>query len=1029
MEEQKYCYFQFKYLCNLKEGEEVRVVGSIEELGNWDIKKSEKLMFSKLDIPIWKSKENIKIPQNSTFEYKYVIYKNGNFDRWENIPSHINRKFTILNMIRVIILDKENNINSQIEKCDYINNNNDFIHLNKNDKNLYEEISNPNYDKYDKDESINIYTYKNEGNFSNNEEFDKIDDKFLDLNYESSNENEETFQKRQNSIKLLDINDNDEIIICSFYLPFNAVKNDKNEYDLELTNEPLYHTLYRLIKNKKNIKWFGLLKHQYFFLEEEKKQLSNKLKEKNMFILNIPQDIFNTILILFNEIFEPLFHYISLTPEIIENFSHFSIYWEAYKKYSENICDTIISYLNQKTLIYLNDYPFFLVPSFLYSKCHQEKQSVFQNLSIGIFMHSPFPSNEVFKKIPFREEIIKSMINCSVIGFHTFENSRNFTKCAKRLLSINYESAINGDLAINYYGRTAMIRVKNATPEIDFLKEDFESNDFKKFYNEIKNKFPNKTIYVSLDHMKFLSSIKNKLEGYRKFLSDMGEKGKKNVYLQYIRYSTNDLDKNGNLILDNSQKEMLEKIHLLSKKIKDQFGDDILILIEKKVSYLERLAIFASADCFLRTSKQESFSLGLYEFLILKKFLNQEKTICYILSELSGVNTSLAGTIKINPFDYNSIYNGFIQSNQIMFGEHDERNILTLEKDFQHVMKSSCKDWFYSFLKDIKNTKLSDENTYYLGVGEGLNFKLMKIKSTLKKLDFENCVNSYKKSNKRILFLDYEGTLPSNYNSNDDNLIQSKGKKPSEEILNLLNKLTKDEKNTIFIITGRGINLVNEWFDKIDNLGLAAEHGFMYKINKIEKNENEKNEKNEKKENWKSMIKNYNNEWIHSCIEILEPYTERCEGSFLEIKKSSIVWQYSDCDQELGKSFASVITSELECSLKRLDLKIINGKGYVEVIATGINKGYFISYILKQFFNQGIFFDFIMCLGDDTTDEKMFHFLNDKKNAIKKYCEGVNIFSCTVGKKPSKANFYVNSPFDVQELISEFVKTNSENNE
>ena len=60
-----------------------------------------------------------------------------------------------------------------------------------------------------------------------------------------------------------------------------------------------------------------------------------------------------------------------------------------------------------------------------------------------------------------------------------------------------------------------------------------------------------------------------------------------------------------------------------------------------------------------------------------------------MLSELSGVNTSLAGTIKINPFDYNSIYNGFIQSDQIMFGEHDERNILTLEKDFQHVMKSS----------------------------------------------------------------------------------------------------------------------------------------------------------------------------------------------------------------------------------------------------------------------------------------------------------------------------------------------------
>ena len=1013
MEEQKYCYVQFKFSCNLQEGEEVRVVGSIEELGKWDIKKSEKLIFSKLDIPIWKSKENIKIPQNTFFEYKYVIYKNGIFDRWENIPSHINRNFTILNMIRVIILDKENDKNSQIEKCDYINNKDDSIQLNKNDNNyIYDEISFQNFDKFDYQESMNKYTFKNEENYSNNE-INKEEEKYFDLNYESSNEDDETNQRRQNSIKVMDIKDNDEIIMCSFYLPFNPVKGENGEYNLELTNEPLYHTLYRIISNKKNIKWFGSLKHQYFLSEEEKKNISNKLKEKNMFLLDIPQEIFKTILILFDEIFEPLFHYISLTPQIIENFSHFSIYWESYKKYSEIICDTIINHLNQKTLIYLNDYHFFLVPSFLYSKCAQEKQSVFQNLSIGIFMHSPFPSHEVFKKIPFREEIIKSMINCSVIGFHTFENSRNFTKCAKRLLSINFESAINGDLAINFYGRTAMIRVKNATPEIDFLKEDFELNDFKKFYLEIKNKFKEKTIYFSLDHMKFLSSIKNKLEGYRKFLSVMGDKGKKNVYLQYIRYSTNDLDKNGNLILDDSQKEMLDKIHLLSKKIKDQFGNDILILVEKKVSYIERLALFASADCFLRTSKQESFSLGLYEFLILKQFLKQEKKICYMLSELSGVNTSLAGTIKINPFDYNSIYNGFIQSDQIMFGEHDERNILTLEKDFQHVMKSSCKDWFYGFLKDINNTKLSDENTYYLGVGEGLNFKLMKINSSLKKLDFSNCINSYKKSNNRIIFLDYEGTLPSINNSNNDNSIQSKGKKPSEEILDLLNKLTKDEKNTIFIITGRGINLVNEWFDKINNLGLAAEHGFMYKINK----------ENEKNKNWKSMIKNYNNEWIHLCKDILEPYTERCEGSFLEIKNSSIVWQYSDCDQELGKSFASIITSELECSLKRLDLKIINGKGYVEVIASGINKGYFISYVLKKYFSKNIFFDFIMCIGDDTTDEKMFHYLNIKKNIIMKYCQkDINIYSCTVGKKPSKACFYVNSPCEVMELISEFVK-------
>ena len=69
------------------------------------------------------------------------------------------------------------------------------------------------------------------------------------------------------------------------------------------------------------------------------------------------------------------------------------------------------------------------------------------------------------------------------------------------------------------------------------------------------------------------------------------------------------------------------------------------------------------------------------------------------------------------------------------------------------------------------------------------------------------------------------------------------------------------------------------------------------------------------------MIKNFNGEWRSYCVEQLEPYTERCEGSFIEVKEASVVWQYRDCDPELGKSFAQVITSDFENSFKYFSLK------------------------------------------------------------------------------------------------------------
>jgi len=91
-------------------GEEIRIVGDVPELGNWDPTKAEKLITSKADFPIWKSKENIKVKQNSEINYKYVIFENGKFKRWEEIPLNKNRTVNIKNYVRVVIYDTESKI-------------------------------------------------------------------------------------------------------------------------------------------------------------------------------------------------------------------------------------------------------------------------------------------------------------------------------------------------------------------------------------------------------------------------------------------------------------------------------------------------------------------------------------------------------------------------------------------------------------------------------------------------------------------------------------------------------------------------------------------------------------------------------------------------------------------------------------------------------------------------------------------------------------------------------------------------------
>ena len=1007
------CSVVFKYKCKDINYNKVGLVGCLDILKNWNINDPVILTFNEKE-SIYIS-NSIELPRNEFIEYKYVFHHNNN-KIWENLPNNANRKIKLETNLPQYIIDNEGDPKSTMEmltilkqpKCykGEANNNPDTPNSNQEEpkegvkhklKKKGKKKGKKKLKKKEKEDEINEIidekeNIKEKDNIDN--ENDEMNQKLKILDYDSDDKEDNIKDKQQNQKepqKYSDINEDDDIIMCSLNLPFEPIK-ENDEFKLKLTDSPLFHTLYKVIKNEKNIKWFGSLKNEKIYTQEEREEISNILKEKNMYLINVKPEIYEKTKILFNGILEPLCHYITLDENSMDTYVNFSDYWKEYKKYIDAVCTTILPHISKKkkTLIFLHDYYFFLFPTIFINKCNYTKdyQDILSNISMGLYIHISFPSHEIFKRIPTREEIIASLIKCQVLGFHTFDHSRNFLKTSKRLLGANFVSTVHGDLAANYLENTALIRVKNVTPEIDIIKEYQKDPKFQQKYNEIINKYKDKIIFLAMDHLFFPITIKNKLVAFKRFLSANAERANKVVFLLIVRDEIKG---------DTKVPESMEKI---IKEIKDEFGKDVIDVKMMELPYVERLALLASANCYVRTTKQESYSMSVYEFLILKRLYHKELESACIISELSGVNTSLANTIKVNPFDYNSLIKGFSDAYQQLGAKEFS------DKDYLHVEKSSLKNWFYSFLKDIKNIKLSDENTYYLGVDDTFNFKLKKISSKFNQLNSEQIVHLYGQSFKRLIFLDFEGTLPTEDIGQGKIEKLFKDRKPSQEILNLLTELTNDKKNSVYIVAGKGAKQLDIWFEGIPNLGLSAEHGYLYKV--------------KAKDQWKKIVDKYDTSWRKICTNIIGPYTDRCEGSTLEIKESSIVWQYSECDQELGKAFASVITSELQVALKNKEVKIINGKGFVEVITLGIDKGYFVSYIIKEKIRQKKAPDFILCIGDDASDEKMFKFLNKKKKEIKGFNHAANLISITVGKKPSEAQYYVNNTKEVQDLIKKF---------
>lgn len=105
---------------------------------------------------------------------------------------------------------------------------------------------------------------------------------------------------------------------------------------------------------------------------------------------------------------------------------------------------------------------------------------------------------------------------------------------------------------------------------------------------------------------------------------------------------------------------------------------------------------------------------------------------------------------------------------------------------------------------------------------------------------------------------------------------------------------------------------------------------------------------------------------------IISKFTARSNGSFVKLTHSSIGWSYYSCDPEWGSLQASHLVMELSEALQPFDVRFVALKGIVEVVPRKLNKGHIVKRILDdtQARNNGV--DFVLCMGDDIADEKMF---------------------------------------------------------
>jgi len=693
-------------------------------------------------------------------------------------------------------------------------------------------------------------------------------------------------------------------IIVSNRLPVKIAEKD-GEFVLAPSEGGLATGLGSIYRNGNNvwIGWPGLVVPE----QKDQDNIRQQLADMNLMPVYLEQEEINNFYEGFsNETLWPVFHYMAVYARYEQ------IYWDAYYRVNEKFRDLILSVAQPDDVIWIHDYQLLLLPGMI--------RQAQPDISIGFFLHIPFPSFELFRLIPWRAELLEGMLGADLLGFHTFDDSRHFINAVTRILPINASANV---LMVN--DRAVIAETFPMGIDYDKYASMVGDIEVQQQLQQLEENFHGIKMILTIDRLDYSKGILQRLQAFELFLQLYPEYAEKVVLYMIVVPSRDNVPQ---------YIALRDEIDKLVGGINARFRT----INWHPVHYFYRSfpietlsALYNFADICLVTPMRDGMNLVSKEYVASRTQNNG----VLILSEMAGASKELIDALIVNPNNIGAITRAIEEALIMPLPEQYRR----MKQMRQVVAKFNISHWVKLFMDRLQEVKQIQQSM--LARRLSLDMQL-------------HVQQAYKKAGRRAIFLDYDGTLVG-FNVNID--LAS----PDQELYQLLRSLTADPANEVIMISGRKHETLSEWLGHL-RLDLIAEHGAWQK---------------KQKGKW-HKLPGLNDQWKQDIYPTLDTYTDRTPGSFIEEKSYSLVWHYRKVEAGLGELRANELMGTLRYYTSDKGLQVLPGDKVIEVKNVEINKGRAaLSWLHDSHF------DFVMAIGDDHTDEDIFKALPENAITIK----------------------------------------------
>ena len=613
-----------------------------------------------------------------------------------------------------------------------------------------------------------------------------------------------------------------------------------------------------------------------------------------------------------NKCLWPLFHY------FIEYSVFSKAHWETYVAINQKFAAAVLENISAGDTVWIHDYQLLLCPKII--------KDLRPDVTVGFFLHIPFPSFEIFRTFPEREALLEGVLGADLIGFHTYDYQRHFLSSVKRILrlEVNFNKITLGirEIVVNTFPMGIDYEKFDVAAKVQLTKKNSRKSELKKQIERHKKVSKNSKLILSIDRLDYTKGVINRIKAFEMFLKSHPQ------YLEKVRLIMLTVPSRSNVP---EYKQLKRDTDEIVGRVNGEFATvnwTPIWYYYRSMSFEDLIDLYSNADIAMITPIRDGMNLVAKEYVATR--INNDGVL--ILSEMAGASKELFQALVVNPFDINSMSEAIYKALNMPLEEQQQRNISMRKR----LSRYTVQRWADDFMSALNTEPQNMDNNPILRIDLSVSNEILK---------------AYKTAKNRLLLLDYDGTLVE-FNEKPNLAI------PSPQLLKTIEKLIQQPNTDVVIISGRDQLFLDKWFGKM-KLTLVAEHGYFIK--------------NEK---WMEKLNN-NKEWIQNLLPIFNSFTDRTPGTFVEEKQNSLVWHYRKTDPELANNRAVELKTVIK-SLAPESISLMDMDKAIEITNSQFNKGTAVSDIISK-----KNYDFTLCIGDDVTDENMFINLNEEAYTLK----------------------------------------------